>query len=230
MSKETGKKGHEIIFEGTCCTGKSSIIEMLRKSGRYEILDENVAVADYAVRDINSVKTSLERDLYFLGMDMAKWDVIREKSKQHDVIVERCSLGTLSITYSSTQYSSNLPAMVATLLERIKKENIPVPDAYIYVTKSAEILEKHFKVDTKSRRIAHWNNVEAFLKQDEFLKEYFDYQTAVPTLYVENNELEESVSKVNCFIDDLLLKNTRPDKKLFYDELSSFLERYIPAS
>ncbi len=224
---ELSKIGHEIIIEGTCCTGKTRIIEKLRESGRYEILDENIAVADYGVRDIESVKTSLERDLYFLGMDMAKWDIIREKSKLYDVLVERCSLGTLSITYSSAEYSSNLSSLITVLLERIKKGDVPVPDAYIYVTKRVDILEEHFRADIKNRRISHWNNIDAFIRQDEFLKEYFNYQTAVPTLCVENNNLEEAVLEVNCFIKEILENGTRPDKKLFGEELSSFLEQYI---
>lgn len=221
------KKGCKIIVEGTCCTGKSTIIDIIRKSGKYDIVDENMTESDYPVRDINSMESSLERDLHFLGMDMAKWKLISQKAEQGSVIVERCSLGTLSITFSSQEYGSNLPIMCSTLLEKIQSGEMPVPDGFVYLTKRRELLEKHFREDELSARIAHWNNVDAFIRQDKFLRDYFCSQTAVPVLFLENNGAEKAAEEIDEFVESVAARTDRPDRELFYKELRDFLLRYI---
>ena len=221
------KQGRKIIVEGTCCTGKTTIINILRKTGAYDIIDENISVSDYPVRDISSMESSLERDLYFLGMDMSKWKFISQKTQTGCVLVERCSLGTLSITYSSNEYSSNLPSMCSALLEKLQCGEVPIPDAFVYITKRRELLEKHFLEDERSARISHWNSVDAFVRQDAFLRDYYTHQTAVPVLFVENEGAEQTVAEIEEFTKAISADSARPDRELFYRELREFLLRYI---
>lgn len=221
------KRGSRIIIEGTCCAGKTTIINILRKNGAYDIIDENISVSDYPVRDISSMESSLERDMYFLGMDMSKWKLITQKAQEGCVLVERCSLGTLSITYSSSEYGANLPSMCSALLEKLQLGEVPVPDAFVYITKRRELLEKHFAQDKRSARISHWNSVDAFIRQDEFLRKYFSRQTAVPLLIIENEGAEQAAAQLDEFAQNISASAARPNRELFYKELREFLLEYV---
>lgn len=219
------KMGREIIIEGTCCTGKSTIIKTLQSLNDYRVIDENIVIKDFSNRKIESEEAALERDCYFLGMDIDKWEKIKETKKYGDVILERCSLGTLSITYGSDKYSANLPYLVKLLEEALMKNEVPVPDAFIYLIPDEKIINERMLSDKNSKRVEHWNTVLSFYKQNEFLEAFFDYQTTVPVLRLCNKDSYNSAIQIDSFIKKLP-ENDHPDKIKFTDELLSFLKKY----
>lgn len=221
------KKGRKIILEGTCCVGKSTILNYLRKTNKYQIMDENIVMADFPNRDICSEQDSLERDMYFLNLDISKWAAISDMQTQGDVIVERCSLGTLAITYSSAQYHGNLSQMCKAVLNQIDSHTVPVPDAFVYLTKPYDLLKQHYMKDHHGVRIEHWNHLEAFETQDRFLKQYFEQQTAIPVLHLENLGAEDAALKIQEFLDQLENRSSEPDRQLFEKELRAFICQFV---
>lgn len=221
------KKGRKIILEGTCCVGKSTVLNYLRETNKFQIMDENIVMADFPNRDIKSEQDSLERDMYFLNLDIRKWAAISDLQTRGDVIVERCSLGTLAITYSSADYHGNLSEMCRTVLNQIDRHAVPVPDAFVYLTKPYDLLKQHYMKDHHGVRIEHWNHLEAFETQDRFLKQYFAQQTAVPVLHLENLGAEEVSVQIQDFLEQLEKSSSEPDRLLFEKELRAFLCQFV---
>ncbi|MWC27626.1 hypothetical protein [Paenibacillus sp. MMS18-CY102] len=227
-------KGQLIIFEGTCCTGKTTVLHPVCKEFPHVIkYEESIHMTENPLPPPSNRMEAIRNDKYYLSIDEQRWGkAIQSTHNGHHVIAERCVIGTLSICYGYHNIFRSFPQAANFLIESLASGWFAAPSAYIWFKADAEVIKERLSGKNSRKHLIGegWTNPEALERQNQFLEHFFS-QTQTPVFVVDSNEtISRRLEVVSSYIKSILEQpkiEHYESSRLHSEKIISFIKQSV---
>lgn len=185
------------VLEGTCCSGKTTVIDLVKGKG-YEIIKENVEICDDFPPLPTNYNESRRNERFCLNLEKKK-SIIAQASSSPFIFADRMLVSTLSISYA-WDYGS-IKDFVQDIVSCMRNEGeLFTCDCNIYLKTSEEIIAKRNVL--RSNTLGEcWVSPEVLKRQKHFYNVYMntvktDNWYIINTDYISPEEIMEEILKV----------------------------------
>ncbi|WP_128658044.1 hypothetical protein [Paenibacillus sp. 598K] len=226
-------KGHLIVFEGICCSGKTTIFNPICEQFPVVKLQESFYAATDPPPPPTTPAEAIRNDAYYLALDEQRWQAATAivNSGRH-LLAERCVLGTISICYGYQPIYRSYPAAMDVLMKSLERGWFAAPTAYLWFKTDLEVIQTRLRDKQARRHLVGegWTHPEALELQHQLLERYFAI-TKTPVYIIDGNaSLSERMEAVYSRIRSILHEpahDVYPDPLAHSRQMIRFLQRSV---